>query len=469
MKIIVSCLSVILIVTNCVLLLFQYDVFSSSVDEQSYQYEQEIELTFQKEKLIVEQHFYGLPQEEMVIHWPALSTSRSCHLEATDSCERLDEDLSSFKEGKSTQQSISYEISLDETWKSQNLVKDFTAKLKNGEVTYTTLHITDEGKRGGMWVTGLPALGNTSLELIDYTLAFGEGDVSEIYWQKEQLPVVYQNDAFTIYSQEKLAEGFTKMLDEIVFTNQAHISVLMGVQGKMDASSILFLENQDIATMQRELIVKNIALQYNISSDNLLLAEVVSSSLVGQPLGSAKSVWMVNELSSYFTKEQLNAWSTGLTKLKDVDGEKLDRHLSKVLNLQTSFFTANLQTKDNFPLLFEDARKVLVNEEQSDELHVLFKDGKILYKAYPLLEALGYSYRDTPDKGLYVENETRAFRFPVEEPFYVYNKKRFDAFSAPFEKIGAELYIEEAWMIRLFLLDIEKNEKDIYLTERISS
>ena len=148
MKIIVSCLSVILIVTNCVLLLFQYDVYSSSVDEQSYAYEQEIELTFQKDKLLVEQHFYNLPQEELTIAWPSLSTNRSCHLEASESCERLHENLSSFTKGDSNQQSISYEIPLDEKWETQNLVQDLSAKLKNGEVTYTTLHITDEGKRG---------------------------------------------------------------------------------------------------------------------------------------------------------------------------------------------------------------------------------------------------------------------------------------------------------------------------------
>ena len=92
------------------------------------------------------------------------------------------------------------------------------------------------------------------------------------------------------------------------------------------------------------------------------------------------------------------------------------------------------------------------------------KDGKVLYAAEPLLTELGYTLNDT-DKGLYVQNDSRAFRFPIQEPFYVLNEKRYDAMSEPFERIGSEFYIEEAWMIRLFLLNIEKQEKRINITE----
>ena len=70
-----------------------------------------------------------------------------------------------------------------------------------------------------------------------------------------------------------------------------------------------------------------------------------------------------------------------------------------------------------------------------------------------------------PNKGLYVQNATRALRFPIKEPFYVLNEKRYDAFSEPFEKIGSVYYVEEAWLIRLFLLDIEKQGKRINITQ----
>ncbi len=471
MKIIVSFLSVILIVTNTVLLLFQYEVYSSSLDEQeqAFSYEQEIELTIKKDKIVVDQHFYHLPEEAITIVWPAVSTSRSCHSQLNDSCERLAEDLASFTKGELVLQSISYEIPIEEAWNKQVVIKDFTATLKNGEVSYTTLHITDQEKRGGMWVTGLPALGNTSLDLIDYTLAFGEGDISEIYWQQKQLPVVYQNKFFTIYSEAELAEGFTDLLDELQFTKQEHLSVLMSDKKvETDVSNILFLQNNDLATMQKELIFQNIASQYDISPEKTLLPEIVSSFLVGRPMGAQKTVWMYEVLTDYFTTDQLAVWNNGLTKLKKIDEEKLDLLLSEVLKLKTSFFTANVEQDGKFPLLFEDSRRVSVNGDVQQDIQVLFKDGKVLYKAYPLLDSLTYSYRNTQDKGLYVESETRAFRFPVEEPFYVYNQKRYDAFSSPFETVGSELYVEEAWMMRLFLLDIQKEEKVIRLTERTS-
>lgn len=119
---------------------------------------------------------------------------------------------------------------------------------------------------------------------------------------------------------------------------------------------------------------------------------------------------------------------------------------------------------ENFPLLFEDPRPVYINEQQQEEMKVLFKDGKVLYAAEQLLTSLGYTLNDT-DKGLYVQNATRAFRFPIKEPFYVLNNKRYDALSEPFEVIASQLYIEEAWMIRLFLLNIEKQDKRINITQ----
>ena len=50
MKIVITFLSLLLIVMNSVLLLFQYHVYSSSLDEQgtSFYYEQEIELKFER-------------------------------------------------------------------------------------------------------------------------------------------------------------------------------------------------------------------------------------------------------------------------------------------------------------------------------------------------------------------------------------------------------------------------------------
>ncbi|MFF2752371.1 hypothetical protein ACFVR1_01280 [Psychrobacillus sp. NPDC058041] len=468
MKFVISFLSMLLIVTNSVLLLFQYHVYSSTLEEDgaSFYYEQEIELKLKSNKIIVKQHFNNLPKEPMTILWPISSENRSCDLSMGESCQRLSEDLTVFKEGEASQQSISYELPFTETFQDGNLLSGFLAKIENGESSYSTLHVTDELKRGGMWVSGLPIIGSASLNLIDYSLSYGPGDISELYWQKDVLPVKYEDDYFTIYSQKDLSKEFITQLQELHIPNKEHVSVLMENNKKdINASRIAFIDSEDIATVHRELIVKNVLLKYGMDSSNLLLAEVISSYLVNHPIGSEKAVWMYETLNNYFTSEQLADWNSKVNRNRKLDAEKLDKLLSNTIGLKTYYFTLNLQAgKEYFPLLFEDSRTVYINELQQEDMKVLFKDGKVLFGAEPLLEVLGYTFKET-EKGLYVQNDTRAFRFPIHEPFYVLNKKRFDAMSEPFEKIGSDYYIEEAWMIRLFLVDIEKQDKRINITQ----
>ena len=185
-------------------------------------------------------------------------------------------------------------------------------------------------------------------------------------------------------------------------------------------------------------------------------------------MGAEKSIWMYETITNYLTNSQLSEWKSLLENQKELSAEKLDKLLSSLLDSKTSFFEWNDLQNDKFPLLFEDSRPVYINDGIQKDIDVLFKDGKVLYAAEPLLDVLGYTYDDT-DKGLYVQNETRAFRFPIQEPFYVYNQKRYDAMSEPFEKIGSKFYIEETWMIRLFLLNIGKEDGRIHLQEETSN
>ncbi|MFJ7825066.1 hypothetical protein [Psychrobacillus sp. NPDC096623] len=468
MKFVLSFLCLLLIVTNSVLLLFQYDAYSSGLEEngQAFYYEQEVDMTVKKDKLVIKQHFNNMLNEEITILWPINSQNRSCDLETSDSCSRLTEDLTKFKAGEDSTQSVSFEIPLVDGLIDGQLIQDFLVKLDTGGVSLTSLHITDEVKRGGMWVSGLPVIGKTSLDLIDYTLSFGAGDVQELYWQQEVLPIQYEDENFTIYASSTLSDEVTNLLEDLNFTNNEHLAVLF-VEDKnnINVSRITFIQQGDIASIQNQLIINHIQSEYDLSPDDQLIAEVLSSFLMEIPVGSAKSIWMYETINNYFTIDQRVEFQIALRNNKQLTAAKLDELLTAIIDLKTSFFVSNVQSGAvNFPLLFEDSRPVYIQELKQEHMKILFKDGKILYAAEPLLTSLGYTLNDT-DKGLYVQNETRAFRFPIQEPFYVLNKKRYDALSEPFEIIGSQLYIEEAWMIRLFLLNIEKQDKRINIIQ----
>lgn len=468
MKFVLSFLCLFLIVTNSVLLLFQYHAYSSELEEdgQVFFYEQEVEMKVKKDKIVIKQHFNNLPKEEVTVSWPIISENRSCDLDTSESCNRLTEDMTTFKEGNTSKQSISYEIPLVDGLKDGQLIQNFLVKLETGGVSFTSLHITDEVKRGGMWVSGLPVIGKTSLELIDYTLSLGAGDVQELLWQQEVLPIQYEDDYFTVYASNPLPDEVTNLLGELDFTNNEHLSVLFEEnRNNIEATRIAFIQQKDIASIQQELIIKNIQARYGLTQDDQLIAEVLSSFLLEIPVGSAKSIWMYETLNNYLTSDQRLKFQTALLNNKQTTAAKLDEILTDIIDLKTSFFVLNKQAgSENFPLLFEEHRPVYINELQHEEMKVLFRNGKVLYTAEPLLTTLGYTHNNT-EKGLYVQNATRAFRFPIQEPFYVLNEKRYDAISEPFEVIGSQLYMEEAWMIRLFLLNIEKQDKRINITQ----
>lgn len=469
MKIVISFISILLIIVNSVLLLFQYQVYSSSLDanSESFFYEQEIEVKLKNNKMLIKQHFTNLPETSVTISWPLPSEERSCEISNGDGCNRLTEDMTSFAAGDKSKQSISYELPMPEGLVDGDMISDLFAKLDGGGVSYTTLHITDELKRGGMWVSGLPSVGNVSLDLIEYSLASGSGNVNELYWQQNVLPIVYEDDYYTFYSNSELTKEMQMQLTDIHLQGSEHISVLFE-DDKSDSSSsrIIFSSSESMDSVGQELVVENVKTMYGLEKEQTLLAEVISSYLLSHPVGSEKAEWMYETLNNYFTSEQLNVWNDLLEEEQnDLNAKKLDGMLSEVIALKTSFFTFNSQLEEEFfPLLFEDSRIVYLNELQQEEIKVLFKDGRVLYAVEPLIPTLGYTVNDT-NEGLYIQNATRAFRFPVQEPFYVFNEKRYEALSEPFEKIGSDYYVEETWMIRLFLLEVEKQEKRINITQ----
>ena len=203
--------------------------------------------------------------KKVIVTWPIISENRSCDLDTSDSCNRLTEDMTTFKAEENSKQSISYEIPLVDGLKDGQLIQDFLVKIETGAVSLTSLQITDELKRGGMWVSGLPLIGKTSLELIDYSLSLGAGDVEELYWQQNVLPIQYEDDYFTVYASNTLPDEVTNLLGELDYTNSEHLAVIFEEnKSNIDASRIAFVQQEDIASIQNELIVKNIQAQYEL-------------------------------------------------------------------------------------------------------------------------------------------------------------------------------------------------------------
>ena len=79
------------------------------------------------------------------------------------------------------------------------------------------------------------------------------------------------------------------------------------------------------------------------------------------------------------TDSQQQAWQETLKKLGDesISPDTMDKYLSQVLDAKTSYFALNAaQQNGTYPLLFEDARDIYVDDTLKEDVHVILYDGQ---------------------------------------------------------------------------------------------
>ena len=467
MKIAVSIFSFLAIIIGTVLFM-QFQVYSDEVGsiDKGYNYSQEIEIVYHGDSLDIRQHFKNLPTEEISIQWPKNSVNPNCFIENEHSCARLSEDSSKFKEGETRAQSISYVIPLEKGLQSRKLMKDVFATLKNGDVQFSTVHISTQPNVSGEWVTGLPLIGEQNLTLVNYTMFSGRGAVKDLFWQDGGFDLQHQTDVLSIYSKTALKPAFYEKLKNVNFLSDDYLAIINGtnVDG-LDGYRMLFLPNITVSKLQQTVIISQLESMYEFGDSPHWVKELVASYLTGTVFGSDKAKEVAATITNQLTDAQLTDW---LARLQMLEGEAmnpkvLDEQLSDILAASTMYVTMNATTEGSYPFLFNDPREIFVNLHKQETIQVVLKDGEVLYSADSLLNALGYDVK-TGENGYYVTSETRAFRFPHEPGFYVFNQRRYNTVSMPIKEVAGQYFIEEAWLQRLFLVELTKSDNRITIT-----
>jgi hypothetical protein len=453
-----------LIITGTIF--FQYHAYSSDLETGigDFHYSQEIEIVYRENSLDIRQHFKNLPNQKVKIKWPEKATNPSCFIESENSCDRLSDEVSYFAKGETKSQSVSYIIPIEGGLKNKMLLQNVFATLINGEASYSIVHISTDSKVNGQWITGLPLVGQQQLSLVNYTMFKGNGTVQDLYWQAGKLKVQEQTPILSIYAQQSIPNDFLKSLESLQFLNDEHIAI---IQEKSPVTAhderLLFLPTLTAQAVEQEVILSQIKSQFKFVDSPEWLPEVVASYLVNDSIGGDKTKKMVKTLNDYMTDSQQQAWQEKLKNLGEepLSPDTLDKYLSQALDAKTSYFTLNAAQKDGtYPLLFEDARDVYVDDVLKEDVHVILYEGQVLYTADTLLPYLGYSAEEGKN-GYYVNSEHRTFRFPKEPGFYVFNQRRYATISEPIIKIADHYYVEEAWLQRLFLVELQKKDERI--------
>lgn len=447
-------------------LFFQYHAYSSDLETGigDFHYSQEIEIVYRENSLDIRHHFKNLPNQKVKIKWPEKATNASCFIENEKSCERLSDEVSYFAKGETKSQSVSYIIPIEGGLKNKMLLQNVFATLMNGEASYSIVSISTDSKVNGQWITGLPLVGQQQLVLVNYTMFRGNGTVKDLYWQAGKLKVQEQSPVLSIYAQQAIPHGFLKSLENLQFLNDEHIAIIQEKSPVVAHDErLLFLPTLTAQAVEQEVILSQIKSQFKFVDSPEWLSEVVASYLLNDQIGGERTKKIITNLNEYMTDNQQQTWQETLKKLGDesISPDTLDKYLSQVLDAKTSYFTLNAQQKNGvYPLLFEDARDVYVNDVLKEDVRVIRYEGQTLYTADALLPELGYSAKEGQN-GYYVNSEHRTFRFPKEPGFYVFNQRRYSTISEPIIKIADHYYVEEAWLQRLFLVELQKKDDRI--------
>jgi len=297
----------------------------------------------------------------------------------------------------------------------------------------------------------------------------GNGTIRDIYWQSANLNVQEQSPVLSIYAPGAISKDFLKSLENLQFLNDQHIAIIQEKNPmKEHDDRLLFLPTLTAQAVEQEVVLSQIKSQYNFVDSPEWLPEVVASYLISDPIGGEKTKKIIKTLNDYMTDAQQQAWQETLKKLGDesISPDTMDKYLSQVLDAKTSYFTLNAaQQNGTYPLLFEDARDVYVDDTLKEDVHVILYEGQVLYTADTLLPYLGYSAAEGKN-GYYVNSEHRTFRFPKEPGFYVFNQRRYSTISEPIIKIADHYYVEEAWLQRLFLVELQKKDERIQVLKQ---
>ncbi|QTD42422.1 stalk domain-containing protein [Sporosarcina sp. Te-1] len=462
MKIILRTL-VLLIFINAVLLYMHYSQMEGAAGKgsEAASYDLEIEVTQRNDALYIRQHFKGLGNGRYEIVWPEKSENEACYIKDKSSCTRLNDSVTAILEGEAAEQSISYRIPIKPA-DSSILYENLFAKLRNATVGTTMLHMTDETKSGGIWISELERIGSKKLDRIEYTMFYGPGKTDLLYWQKHELPVASRSDRLIVFGKGIHKEETARMEELLNKVDAPQMTVVIDSKQKPFMKGRLIMNDQvDMEFLESQLVLNGVIARYSIPKSEKLTANIAASLLIGEPFGNSVSKKAYERIVESLPADQLEELTKKLGQVSKIDAETLDRLIGDVSGLKTTFLE---KAKDEqYSFYFEDSRGLVINGKNVEGISVLLEDGQVFYPGKELFKELGYKL-ESNDKSIYITSDVNKYRFSLRDPFYVLNERKYTLRNEPYRKMNGHYYFEEESLKRIFSLAIQKTDGAIEIS-----
>ncbi|MBS8263337.1 hypothetical protein DYI25_02655 [Mesobacillus boroniphilus] len=346
------------------------------------------------------------------------------------------------------------------------LLNDWLIVLKDATINKTRLEIIDQYYSRGTWVAGVPLKGYKQTELLHYYVFEGVNSTPSLYWQDKSLIKLTGQKGIDYYTTQK--EQIIYEFDSLKFFSDKHLSVVITDGQRTVRGNGLLLAGNKLTDkeLEQQLVLAYFSSKFgaDMGKENWIL-EALASLVTKQEPVNAKSRAMVEELVKTMTSEEITAFINYFSEESNLGGNTLDEYLSSIKGMNTNFFSMNSQKGPGvFPLLFKDARSVIVNGDEKNELAAVIKGDQYLFPLVPTMDALGYQIKLGPEfTTLEISSASNTYYFNIKNKTFVHDGQSFGLLENPFQNLNGEWYLEKHWLNAIFKVQVSENEERFIL------
>ena len=346
------------------------------------------------------------------------------------------------------------------------LLNDWMIELKNAEINKTRIEIVDQSYSRGTWAAGLPLKGYKQTELLHYYVFEGVNSNPSLYWQEKPLIKLTGQKGIDYYTTHK--DQIIYEFDSLETFSNNHLSVVItDGQRTVLGNGLLLAENKltdKELEQQLAAVFWSSKFETHRGRDGWII-EGLASLVTKEDSENVKSRAMVDELVKTLTAEEITAFIKFFSKEWNINGNSLDQYLSSVKGMNTNFFSMNSQKDQGFfPLLYTDARSVLVNGDEKDDLNVVIQDDKYLFPLVPTMDALGYQTKLGPEfSTLDISSAGNTYYFNIKNKIFIHDGQSFGLLENPFQKLNGQWYVEKHWLHAIFKVQVSESEDKFIL------
>ncbi|MBT2683155.1 stalk domain-containing protein [Bacillus sp. ISL-37] len=346
------------------------------------------------------------------------------------------------------------------------LLNDWMIVLKDAAVKKTRIELVDQYHSRGTWSAGLPLKGYKQTELLHYYVFEGANPTPSLYWQEKPLIKLTGQKGIDYYTTQK--EQVIYKFDSLESFSDNHLSVVIIDGQRTVRGNGLLLAGSELTDKEFEQELTLAFLSSKFGADEEAegwILEVLASLVTKQESENEKSRAMVEELVKTLTQDEIASFITYLSKQGHIDGNSLDGYLLSIKGMETDFFSMNSQKgRGILPLLFTDARSVIVNGDEKEELAVVIKGDQYLFPLVPTMNALGYKTTlGTDFTSFEISSESDTYKFNVKNKTFIHDGQSFGLLENPFQNLNGEWYLEKHWLNAIFNVQVSKSEESITL------